>query len=143
MKCETCGWDHFLPRPEYETSDSKGLVGKYDLKESKEKLASWADFCEWKYEFLNCRNYRDLEDYEKIGLLIVFLKERGLRSWDMPNINFMSLEILEDKVKSLPPKDNEVEKLAERLMGLNYGPDTINKFKHMARVAIEVIRGEK
>lgn len=123
--------------------------------EKVEENKSWNEFLEWANELGETESkyftYINCADYEKIGLLIEYLKSkdyfRNRKFETIDGSSMFSVSVLEHTVKSLRPKeDDEVEKLAEALRFTSihdrrYGEK--DYWKNIAKKAIEIIRGEK
>lgn len=118
-----------------------------------DKNKSWNEFLEWANELGETESkyftYINCADYEKIGLLIEYLKSVGLRHEKEIVLSDLEVEKLESKVKSLKPKeDDEVEELANELYLSGGGsgklttPGGIEYWETIARKAIEIIKGK-
>lgn len=93
--------------------------------------------------------YYESKEFNKIGLLIEYLKSVGLRHEKEIVLSDLEVEKLESKVKSLKPKeDDEVEELANELYLSGGGsgklttPGGIEYWETIARKAIEIIKGK-
>lgn len=118
-----------------------------------EENKSWNEFMEWadeEWPYANVLHkfvYDRLLDYEKIGLLIEFLKT--LDGWNDGEgffVKELTLDYLEGIVKNFKPKeDDEIEKLAIKLRQVctaySYEP-LKDQWEAIAKKAIEIIKGK-
>ncbi len=162
MKCESCGWDIAFPKDttiRYGVG-SKQLMGCYPITESKERPVedkSWNEFIDYANSQLadhlgrsHPDMYYESKEFNKIGLLIVYLKSKDFHNKDVKFcIKEFTLENLESEVKSLKPKeDDEVEELANELYLSGGGsgklttPGGIEYWETIARKAIEIVKGK-
>lgn len=155
VKCNGCQINdgcmvHNLKPPTFTYShglDYADEVKKIDENKSWKEFLLWANFITPSTRAVTDNDYYGLKEYEKIGLLIEFLKSRNWNQSASFDMNWLTVDWLEKQVKSLKPKeDSEIEKLAEELriesnsyrdyQGKDYWP-------RIAKKAIEIIRGEK
>lgn len=112
-----------------------------------EENKSWDEFIKWVHNNSKYYKYEYCNNYEKIGLLIEYLKSIGLRHEKEIVLSDLEVKKLEAKVKSLKPKeDDEIERVANELrksyLDAKKTNSIIINWDYIARKAIEIIRGE-
>lgn len=142
-------------RCEYCREEEGKHIGHSPKPQSENK--SWNEFLEWadeEWPYANVLHkfvYDRLLDYEKIGLLIEFLKSKDtdkvLDVYRKPDKGFevhikdlFTVENLELWVRELKPKeDDEIEKIEQEL---SYMWSNGYSWKDIAKKAMEIIKGK-